>query len=109
MNMVEKIAIRGGVKHVAGLLGRAIKGKKYVPHYVEGAKKFQKPSALGVGSLVPVSRRKALAKALKATKREAKKVVRGRGPELAGAAVGLGAAVPAAYAISKLMKKKEGK
>lgn len=102
MNMIEKIAVRGGVKHVAALFRRAIKGEKTMPHFYVMGKKVERPLR------VPLSRRKELGKALKATKREAKKAVRGREPELAGAAAGLAAAVPAAYALSK-MKKKETK
>lgn len=98
MNVIEKIAGKlVSPRGLAELYRRVITGKKSV---FIGKMRFPKSWER------PISRKKALTRALRATKRVKKKLVGGKGPELAGAAAGLGAAVPTAYAISK---KKETK
>ncbi len=96
---IEKIAARAPVaKHLAALWKRVIKPPKRVQAAIPGAKR-------GETFYVPkeTTRRKELKKALGATKRETKKLVGGRGPELAGAAVG----VPVGALGYKMLKKDE--
>jgi hypothetical protein len=103
MKQIEKIAARmPAAKHLAALWKRVAKPPKRVVAAIPGAKRgqtFYRPKE--------TTRRKELAKALRATKRETKKLVRGREPELTGIALGLPAAAGITYGIHKAREKKE--
>jgi hypothetical protein len=101
VKVIEKIAARGGLKHLGALAKRVIRGEKTTSGMWIMGKRFDKPIR------VKLDRKKELAKLFHAAKRETKKGIKSR-PGLAGAAVAGGGTL-AGYGLGRRHERKKKK